>query len=175
MPVFKLNSQKEIDEECQGINLSEFAFSNDQKLEEVELIDFFIHSKSFTDESRREIVKNDTENRPFLSQAFEIDLIKIKDFRKYSKNELIKFLNDYAEADDWGDTDGDDFVKLKDRFLEFLKAVKSDNFYIISKEWFDEKDKKLREPENWIYLYYFLIIWIDEANKTLTISEWTYD
>lgn len=173
--MFKLNSQKEIDEDYQGINISEFTFSNDEKLKEIELIDFFIHSKSFSDESRREIVKNDTENRPFLRQAFESNLIEINDFRKYRKNELIKFLNDYAEADDWGDRDGYDFIKLKDRFLEFLKSVKSDNFYVISKEWFGEKDKRLRQEESWIYIYYFLIIWLDKSNKILTLSEWTYD
>ncbi len=160
MPVFKLNSQKEIDEDFQGINLSEFTYSNFENLSDENLIDSFIHSSSFTEESRRERIKNHTGDIPFLRQAFEIDFVEINDFKLYSKNEFIQFLNDYAEQDDWGDTDGNDFVKLKDRFLEILKTVQPNNFYLISKEWFDQNDKRLQQEESWIYLYYFLIIWI---------------
>jgi hypothetical protein len=175
MPTFKLNSQKEINEDYQGINISQFTYSNAENVSEEFLIDLFFHSKSFTEESIREIIKNDTENRPFLRQAFEIDLIKMDDFKQTDKNKIIEFLNDYGNTNDWGDTDGDNFIKLKDKFLEFLTNVKSNNFYLISKEWFDENSEKVREPENWIYSYYFLIIWIDEIDKILTVSEWTYD
>ena len=96
------------------------------------------------------------------------------DFKQVDKNGLIKFLDDYAEEDDW-ETDRDDFIKIKDRYFEFLENVQSKNFYIISKEWFDQNDKRLRQEESWIYTYYFLIIWIDEIKKILTVSEWTYD
>lgn len=174
MPVFKLNSQKEIDEDYQGVNISEFIFSNAENLSEVNLIDSFIHSKSFTEESRREIIKIDTENRPFLRQAFEIELVKVDDFKQTDEKGLLKFVNDYADKEDWK-TDKNDFIKIKDRFLGFLENVSSKNFYIISKEWYDQNDKRLRQEESWIYIYYFLIIWIDKSNKTLTVSEWTYD
>ncbi|HXH69201.1 MAG TPA: hypothetical protein VNI60_02520 [Pyrinomonadaceae bacterium] len=173
--MFKLNSQKEIDENYQGINISEFTYSNDENLSKDDLIDYFIHSNSFAEESRREIIKNHTGDIPFLRQAFEIDFVKISDFKIVNKNGVVQFLNVYSEEVDWGDTDGIDFIKLKDRFIEFLKIIQSDKFYLISKEWFDENDKRLRHEENWIYSYYFLIIWTDEISKTLTISEWTYD
>lgn len=175
MPIFKLNSQKEIDKDYQGINISEFTYINSENSSEQELIDSFIHSSSFTEESRREQIKNHIGDIPFLRQAFEIDLVKKDDFKQTDKNGLIKFLNDYADEVDWGETDGDDFVKLKDKFVEFVNTLKSNNFHIISKDWFDEKDIRLRQEESWIYIYYFLIIWIDEANKILTASEWTYD
>ncbi|HEY8562883.1 MAG TPA: hypothetical protein VIL74_21070 [Pyrinomonadaceae bacterium] len=174
MPVFELKSQKEIDENYQGINISEFTYVNSDNISEENLIVSFIHSKSFAEDSRREIIKNDTANRPFLRQAFEINLVSISDFKQLDKNGIKKFLDDYAEADDWGE-DGNDFIKIKDGFIELLKGVESNYFYLLSKEWFEETDEKLREPENWIYTYYFLIIWIDKANKILTVSEWTYD
>lgn len=172
--MFTLNFQKTIDIDYQGVNISEFSYSNTENLSEDNLIDFFIHSKSFTEESRREIIKNDKENRPFLRQAFEIDFLKLDDFKQTDKKGVIKFLNDYTEEDDWK-SDKDDFIKIKDKFIESLKFVESDNFYLISKEWFDEKDQILREPESWIYAYYFLIIWLNTANGKLTVSEWTYD
>ncbi len=174
MSVFKLNYQKEIDEDYQGVNISEFTYTNAENFSEENLIDLFVHSKSITEESRREIIKKDTENRPFLRQAFEIDLVKMVDFKQVDKNGLIKFLNDYSEEDDW-ETDKDDFIKIIDKFVEFINTVQSNNFYIISKDWFDEKDIRLRQEESWIYIYYFLIIWIDEATQILTVSEWTYD
>ncbi len=175
MPIFKLNLQKEIDVDYQGVTLSEFTFSNDEQLSENELFDFFIHSSSFTEESRSEQIKNHKGDIPFLRQAFEIANISIGDFRELDKNNIIKFLNDYSEQDGWGDTDGDDFIILKNKFIDLVKSVHSDKFYLISKDWFDEKDKRLREPESWIYSYYFLILWLDNLNKTLTVSEWTYD
>lgn len=174
MPDFKLNSQKAIDEDYQGVNISEFTFSNFENLSEAELVDAFIRSKSFTEESQREQIKNHTGDIPFLRQAFEIDFVKLRDFKTVDKNGVLQFLNDFAQEDNWGDTDGGDFIKLKNRFLNFLKIVQSNKFYIISKEWFDQNDERLRQEESWVYTYYFLIIWI-EGNKTLTVSEWTYD
>jgi hypothetical protein len=174
MPAFNLNSQKEIDEGYQGINISEFTYSNDENLSEENLVDLFVHSVSFTEESRRESIKNHSGGIAFLRRAFEIDLVKMDDFKQTDKNGLVKFLNDYAEEDNW-EKDKDDFKKIKDRFFGFLENGLSKNFYIISKEWFDQNDKRLREPESWIYTYYFLIVWIDELRKTVTVSEWTYD
>ncbi len=174
MPVFELKSQREINEDYQGVTISEFAFLKSEDFIERELIDYFIHSTSFTEESRSERIKNYTGDIGFLRQAFEIELLKINDFKQTDKDGVSKFLNDYAE-EDWGDTDGNDFVNIKNKFIEFLSDVDSNSFYIISKEWFDENDKLLREPENWCYMYYFLIIWLDEKNKTLTVSEWKYD
>ncbi len=81
MPVFKLNSQKEIDEDFQGINLSEFTYSNFENLSDENLLDSFIHLSSFTEESRRERIKNHTGDIPFLRQAFEIDFVEINDFK----------------------------------------------------------------------------------------------
>lgn len=174
MPTFKLNFQNEIDKDFQGINISEFKYSNAEYHSEENLIDSFVHSESFTEESRREIIKNHKGAIPFLRQSFEIDLVKMDDFKQVDKNGLIKFLNDYSEVDDW-ETDRDNFIDIKDRFFEILENVQSKNFYKISKEWFDQNDKRLRQEESWIYTYYFLIIWIDEFKKTLTVSEWTYD
>lgn len=91
MAVFELKSQEEIDEKYQGINLSKFKFSDNKNDSEEELIDDFIHSKSFTEESCREIIKNHTGEIPFLRQAFEIDLVKIKDLKNSIKRVSFNF------------------------------------------------------------------------------------
>lgn len=109
-----------------------------------------------------------------MRQVFELDLIKLGDFKQTDKNGLVKFLNDYAKQDDW-ETDREDFIKIKDRFFEYLENYQPENFYIINKEWFDQNDKRLRQEESWIYTYYFLIIWLDKSSKLLTVSDWTYD
>lgn len=67
------------------------------------------------------------------------------------------------------------FSGLKDRFLESMKDVESDSFYLISKKWFDRNDKRVRQVEYDNFVYYFLIIWTEEINETLTVSEWTFD
>lgn len=173
MPEFKLKAQEEIDKNYQGINLSEFTYSDAEDFSKEEVLDFFLHSKSFTVESRRERIKNHTGSIKYLSQAFEIDLVKISDFKKVDKNGVVRFLNEYVE--DWTTTDRDDFLIIQNKFIEFLNNVQSNCFYLVDKDWFDQKDKRLREPESWIYDYYFLIVWLDENRKTLTVSEWTYD
>lgn len=143
MPDFKLNSQKEIDNYLQGINQSEFIYPHNESILEEELIDFFIHSTSFTEESRRERIKNHTGDSLFLRQAFEIDLVKLIDFKKFDKKGVIQFLNDFDELNETrvkdATVEGMIFDKaifsgLKDRFLESLKDVESDSFYLISKK-----------------------------------------
>ncbi len=67
MPDFKLNSQKEIDNYLQGINQSEFIYPHNESILEEELIDFFIHSTSFTEESRRERIKKSYGGFPFFT------------------------------------------------------------------------------------------------------------
>lgn len=175
MPKFELKSQREINEVYQGVTISEFALTVSKGLIERKLIDYFIHSFSFTEESPSERIKNYTGDIGFLGPAFEIDLLEISDFKQAGKIGVSKFLNDYVEENNWGDTDGDDFVNIKTKYIDFLSNVDASSFYIISKEWFEENHKLLREPENWCYMYYFLIIWVDENNMSLTVSEWKYD
>lgn len=181
---FKLISQKEIEGHCQGINLSEFTYSNDGKISEAKLIDFFIHSSSFKEESRKERIKNHTGDCPYLRQAFEIDLVKLSDFKKFDKSGVIQFLNNFVELNESRAKDATVertnydkavFSSLKDTFLESLKDVESDSFYIISKKWFNRDDKRVRQVEHDNFVYYFLIIWTNVMNKTLTVSEWTFD
>lgn len=180
MPEFKLNFQDDVNIYCQGINLSEFTYSNEENMSEAELVDSFIHSNSFTEDSRRECIKNYTGEGSFLRQLFEIDLVNLSDFKTLDKEGIIKFLNNFDGLDRPDDKNGVNFDKniffrLKDKFLELSKAARFDNFYLINKKWFDRNDKRVREVEYDNFIYYFLIIWTDEINETLTVSEWTFD
>jgi hypothetical protein len=173
---FELLNHQEIVEEYQGINLNEFKFPELENIIEEELITEFIYSNSYKEDCLTEIKKKYPENKNFfLRQAFEIDNVLIKDFRKLDKKDLINFLNDLWSSDDWGDTDSNDFLIIKDKFIGLLKSTSINSFYLLNKDWFKEGDLRIREPERWIYSYYFLIIWIDKVKNTLLVSEWAYD
>jgi len=175
MTTFELIRHLEIDEAFQGINLTEFHYSNENPLPNYQLLDSFIHSKHFTSDSLRDVVTNDTGNRSFLRQAFENLAINFNDFKELTKEEVIKLLTDFSLENDWGDTDLGDFMILKDNFIDLTKDVEAETFYLINKDWFDKTDNRVRQPEGEIFIYYFLILWIDKQKKTLTITEWTYN
>jgi hypothetical protein len=174
MITFEINRHIEKNENYQGFNLTEFTFIADDKIVNDQIIDTFLHSRHFTFDSLRNVEKHNAENKSYLRQAFDIDRIKISDFRKLDKSETAKFLFDVLNQLDWGD-DKTEFAKLSDKYFEIHSQLKDRDFYVINKDWFDKDDKRVLEPENWIYSYYFLILYIDSNSKTLILTEWTYD
>lgn len=171
---FEFKRYLEIDEEFQGINLTEFAIVLEAEIINDEIVDRFIRSKSFSYDSLRDCVKKEP-GLGFLRQAFNIEKISISDFRKLNKEKTRQFLLDCSNEPGWGD-DKDEFKTLLNRYLEIHQQFGDDNiFYALSKEWFSPDDKKLLIPESWCYTYYFIIISIDRNHDLLTIMEWTYD
>ena len=173
MTTFETKRHIEIDENYQGVNLTEFGFSADKHLDNDQIVDTFIRTKNFCYNSLRDCIKKEPD-KGFLRRAFDIDKIKISDFKKTDKQGISKFLTDFSNEPDWGD-DRDDFEKLLDRYFEIDREFANNEFYILSKDWFDKDDERLIEPESWCYTYYFLIISVDRNSKTLTLTEWTYD
>lgn len=74
----------EINEGYQGINLTEFAIAIDEQIDNDQIVDSFIRSKQFSFHSLRACVKAEP-NKGNLRRAFDIDKIKITDFRKTDK------------------------------------------------------------------------------------------
>jgi len=173
MITFKTKRHIEIDESYQGINLTEFAIEVDEQIDTDKIVDTFIRSKQFSFDSLRDCIKFGPD-KGYLKRAFNFDKVSITDFKKTDKNGASKFLEDFINETDWGD-DRDDFAKLLDRYAEVHNRIPESESYIISKDWFDEDDEKLVEPESWCYNYYFLIIYVDRNSRTLTFTEWTYD
>ena len=163
----------EIDEGYQGINLTEFAIGVDELTSNNQIVDTFIRSEEFSFDSLRDCVKAEPDNG-YLRQAFDVDKIKITDFKKTDKQEVSKFLIDFLNEPDWGD-DKNEFAKLLDRYFEIHKEFGDNEFYILSKDWFDKEDERVIGPESWVYTYYFLIISVDRKSNLLTLTEWTYD
>jgi len=79
-----------------------------------------------------------------------------------------------ANEPDWGD-DRNEFAKLLDRYFEIHNEFGDNEFYILSKDWFDNEDERVIEPESWAYIYYFLIISVDRESNLLILTEWSYD
>lgn len=163
----------EINEGYQGINLTVFAIAIDEQIDNDQIVDSFIRSKQFSFHSLRDCVKAEP-NKGYLRRAFDIDKIKITDFRKTDKQGVAQFLFDFLNEPSWGD-DRNEFVKLLDRYFEIHNEFGDNDFYILSKDWFAEQDERLIEPEKWLYIYYILIISVDRKSNVLILSEWTYD
>ena len=160
--MFKLNSYKETERGSQEIDVLEFTFSSEnlshENPSEENVVDHLIHSKSFIDTRSGEQAEIQTGDILFLNHVFEIDLLKVSDFKQTDKNGVIKFLDDYdfyTGEEGLKDTEElRDFIDLKNGFNEVLNSVQSSNFFIISKEWFDEEDQRLQQDESWVYPYY---------------------
>lgn len=163
----------EINEGYQGINLTEFAIGVDELISNDQIVDTFIRSKQFLFDSLRDCVKAELD-KGYLRQAFNIDKIKINYFKKTDKQGVSKFLFDFVNEPDWDD-DRNEFAKLLDRYFEIHNEFGDNEFYILSKDWFDKEDERVIEPESWVYTYYFLIISVDRKSNLLTLTEWTYD
>jgi hypothetical protein len=173
MTIFETKRHIEINADFQGINLTEFSFNIDSNIDNDQIINTFIKSRAFTYDSLRDCVKKEPD-KGYLGRTFNFDKVKITDFKKYSKNETTKFLIDFLNEPDWGE-DRIEFSNLLDKYFEIHKKLISNDFYIISKNWFDINDERLIEPESWCYTYYFLIISVNRNSNLLTLTEWTYD
>ena len=174
MTTFETKLHTEINENYQGINLTQFLISGANDEENEHIIETFIHSTSFKVDSLRDVIKNDTDTKPYLRSAFDLDKISIENFKKKSKEEISEFLCDLINQSDW-ENDRSDFAKLLDKYFEIYNEFGDCDFYITSKDWFDHNDESINEPERWIYSYYFIIISTDKDLNLLTISDWTYD
>ncbi len=163
----------EINEGYQGINLTEFAIGVDEPIISDQIVETFIRSKQFLFDSLRNCVKAEP-HKGYLRQAFDVNKIKITDFKKTDKQGVSKFLFDFINEPDWGE-DRNEFAKLLDRYFEIHNEFGDNEFYILSKDWFEKEDERVIEPENWVYTYYFLIISVDRESNLLTLTEWTYD
>lgn len=163
----------EINEGYQGINLTEFSIVVDELISNDQIVDTFFHSKNFSFDSLRECVKEQPD-KGYLRQAFDVGKIKITDFKKTDKQGVSNFLLDFLNEPDWGD-DKNEFAKLLDRYFEIHNEFGDNEFYILSKDWFDKEDERVIETESWVYSYYFLIISVDRKSNLLNLTEWTYD
>jgi hypothetical protein len=134
----------------------------------------FIHSDNFKEDCLPFIVKKSIgKNDRFLKHAFNANNLTIADFKILSNAEILHFFDEYSKDSKWGD-DKDDFIVIMNRFSTLIRKETSDKFFLISKEWFDKANKILNEDSD-IYLYYFLIIWLDVDNKMVNVCEWNYD
>lgn len=174
MTTFEIKKHIEVDEGYQGFNLTEFIVSSDNNDTSDIIVDKFIRSTHFSFDSLRDVIKNDTEEKGYLRQAFVIHEINISDFRKLDKIGTKRFLLDFLNEPDWGE-DRNEFAKLLDKYLEIHEQLPDASFYVINKDWFDKDSKQVLEPENWFYTFYFLIIYLDKNLGTLIVTEWTYD
>jgi len=171
--IFSKRRHIEFDKNYQGINLTEFSFETENKTSNDQILNSFLKSNYYSYDCLRDCIKKEP-NKGYLRSALNVEKIEISDFRKCDKGNAIKFLEDYYNEPDWG-ADKQDFKTLIDFFVEIIDYSDNNDFYIISKDWFENSDERLIEFESSIYTYYFLIIIINRNSNSLTLTEWTYD
>lgn len=168
-------NQIQISENNQGFYLTEFQLDSKLDNSDDSIIDEFIKSESFTYDCLPEMIKKDKNNPDFyLRQLFDNEKISTIDFQRFGINELIDFFENYAKHNDWVD-DQEDFLKVFTIFKTKLSMNKSVGYFLLSKDSFNSDNEKIRNPEGWIYIYYFLIIWVDRLERKLFFCEWNYD
>ncbi|WP_215226765.1 hypothetical protein [Echinicola shivajiensis] len=153
--------------------MTEFNIRVTEQIDSDQIVDTFLRTKHFSYDSLRDFIKKEPD-KGYLRQAFDIEKIKISDFKKTDLKGTTKFLSDFINESEWGD-DRNQFSLLLDRYYEIYKELNDNEFYILSIDWFNKDDERLIEPESWCYTYYFLIISLDRNSNTLTLTEWTYD
>jgi hypothetical protein len=116
MRAFQFIEQENRDSEYQGFCITEFRFDNLNTTEEL-MVDDFIHSSYFTSDSLREIIKQNPD-KPFLRQAFNTTEISVHDFKKMTKQQVVSFLKNFEDEDNWGDIDKENFIKMKSQFWQ---------------------------------------------------------
>ena len=173
MTAFKMIRHSETFEGYQGCILTEFRFQLDKTLTEEQVVDNFLHSDSFKNDSLLDAIKREP-NKGYLGRAFDIDKITIADFKHVDKKGVSNFLVDFLNEPDW-DGDRADFSNLLEKYFEIHSTLHDDTFFVISKNWFDQKDERLLEPQSWCYTYYFLVIYFNKIDNILLLTEWTYD
>ncbi|AKQ47173.1 hypothetical protein TH63_18450 [Rufibacter radiotolerans] len=177
--------QETIDLNYQGVTINIFSFP-DNGIDCEKTVLKFINSASFQVECTRDYIqKKPEENREkYLKPPFNLEELSFSDFKNYTKKGLCDFFDGYVNGE-WNTNDRKDFViiweELKAKISEFSDDF---SFYLISLDWFDTElnrknpesaDKRLREPEFWVYGYYFLFIGISDAQKELAFIVMFYE
>ncbi|RNI32474.1 hypothetical protein EFA69_03890 [Rufibacter immobilis] len=118
----------------------------------------------------------------YLKSPFNLKELSIKDFKKYSKNELCSYFDTYSS----GATEDTYYFNIyweevKERILSLHDNF---SFYLISLDWFDvernrknweQADIRLKAPEFWVYGYYFLFIGISDIEQKLIATVLFFD
>lgn len=154
----------------QGFKLSNLSYDNADDYTTEQIVEYFINSEYFPLACTDETVLR----KQAIGCAFNINEVRPENFRKFNNIEIEKYLSDFINEPDWGE-DRLDFAKILDRYFEIHKNLDEGIFYVINMDWFEQDDKLLLDTNHWVYIYYFLIIYIDVKTKTLKFSEWEYE
>src|SRR5690348_10707452 len=118
----------------------------------------FLHSKHFKEEAQSFLVKKSKGDRHIpIGRPFDEENLFIELFKKFNKAEMQTFFLNYSEPN--REYEGKtEFIFLMNNFFDWLKKESTNEYYIISKEWFNKDDRVLNDISE-LYTYYFIIIW----------------
>ncbi len=183
MKTFKNISKIEVSTEELGFSINEYKFYEFES--EPDIItsffkDDFYKREDFSNVIRYSLRFNKDDKDSFLKTAYNLKKIECSDFHKLSKSEALEFI--WNNISIWKERKIEEETILFDKVKLFINFSEAKNYYVISKDFFnqslDQNYKCISEKlvyDATIYEYYFLIAWVDMINNTLTISEFLYD
>ena len=122
--------------------------------------------------------KEKLKDKKYLGLLFNFKNIKTSDFREFSKNELLKYVEKQLidlidlemEVYEIGDKElkFDNFDEVLKWFLYFKDTLmQADKYYLLDREWFKFGDERVFEIEYLSYVIYIFVICFSE-NKIFT-------
>lgn len=121
----------------------------------------------------------------YLSGAFNIKNLCAGDFRELGRGEILKYLDDCSL--NWVGGPDEAFLRLINQLRLITQDSESstDTYFLLDKDWFKmgnpfEKDDSQKgdprlDESCFLFMYAYLIIWVDKRKSTLNVCEWGYD
>jgi hypothetical protein len=146
-----------------------------------ELLDAFLNPEHFKHEDFHAAARHSKDAKAnFLGHALNLEQIHLSDFKKMDKQQLLQFFNKPITESINPQTDREE-QRLSEKFISLLKAAETEEFYLISKDFFDLNLDAERYFENYKLLYdaliyepYYLLLWFDTL-KLLHVCEYLSD
>ncbi|XZF14672.1 hypothetical protein ACTHGU_00900 [Chitinophagaceae bacterium MMS25-I14] len=163
-----------------GLNFCRFSLDEFDVLpDDAAILDAFFMSAAFNQEFRSAIIKRAGNHEAFLRKAFNSEVLRSGHFKIVAGVDLQKYFNIWTAPEyrlgEWGKEDRDAFLFMKNRVFDLLPLPDHAYFFFADKDWFDEKDPVINDPEHWVYGYYVLVFFLDREKRELTALEWYND
>ncbi|MDB5199506.1 MAG: hypothetical protein JWO92_1469 [Chitinophagaceae bacterium] len=183
MKTFKNISQIEVSSAEFSFSINEYKFYEFDS--EPDIIasffkDEFYKREDFSRSMRAAIQFYKEDINSYLKPAFNLKKIGVDDFHKLSKSEALEFI--WNNISIWQERKIEEETILFEKVKLFLNASEVENYYVISKDFFDqtldEKHNPISEKivfDATIYGYYFIVTWVEIPKNIITVSQFEYD
>ena len=143
-----------------------------QELSFDEILEKFIQSVYFTDEYQLNQQLSERESKSH--NAFLINKVPVKDFKKIKGKDLDKIIQEFINEDSWSDDLPDFKVNYaKSKLLLNYLQIEDDEMFYLNMEWFVDTEKLIETY--WIFVYLLTFISINQFKTRLLLFDYGFD